>query len=209
METIVLWLSAHSAWMQILSLVTGVTYIIMQIFQYKWMWHFNLITAAIILINAVVNHDATGTWAPLWAQVLFNTYLIIMAVIGIVNWKKLAAQSDGKIHILKLSRKIIWIAAGIMLIGAPVICLLLSLTNDPKPVADGIAMTISIVAAWFLTRSHLEQWHLWIIADIFVIVVYASQAMWGLVALYVFYIISCCIGIYNWRKKGVWIEAGE
>ena len=205
MDRVILWLNANSGWLQIVALAVGVFYMVLQIFQSRWMWYADFITCIAALLVAFSNFD-NGSWAPLWAQVALNTYFITMAAIGIFRWRQLSEQSGGRMHILKLSPHVIRIAAVIVLAGGPLLCCLLSVTNDPAPVADGICLIISIVAAWFLTRSHIEQWWMWMGADLIAIVIYAEQDAWWMVALYYCYVVSSVIGMVHWRRNAVYIE---
>lgn len=205
MDSAILWLNANSGWMQTVALVVGVVYMILQVFQSRWMWYADFVTCIAALLVAFSNFSE-GSWAPLWAQVIVNTYFFTMAVIGIFRWRKLREESQGRIHVLKLAPGVIRIAALMVLVGGPLVCYLLSVTNDPAPVADGICLVVSIVAAWFLTRSHIEQWWLWMGADLVAVVIYSEQGAWGMVGLYYCYIVSAVIGIIHWRRNAVYID---
>lgn len=206
MDIIINWLGQASPWIQTISLVFGVIYMVMQILQHRLMWYADIITAGAALIVASCNFR-DGAWSPLWAQVSINVYFIIMAGIGIFTWKKLSDESGEKMHIVRLTPKRIAEAVAVILIGAPLICFLLSKTNDPSPILDGVSLALCIVASWYLTCSHLETWYFWIAADIASLILYAGQDAWGMVALYACYTASSFIGIYHWKKNGVYVEA--
>ncbi|MCQ2180745.1 MAG: nicotinamide riboside transporter PnuC [Bacteroidales bacterium] len=189
---------------QLISLVSGVIYMIMQVVQHRWMWYLNLLTCTSALIVSAANFN-DGVWGPLWAQVILNAYFIVMSVVGIVNWKKLEHKSGGQLHLVKLTRResVTAIAAG--LVGTPAICLLFSLTNDPSPIADGLSFSFSILAAWMLSYSHIENWHLWIAADIVTVYLFASQGDWWMSLLYACYVVSAVIGLVHWRRSGIYV----
>ena len=200
------WLSSNSSWIQIISLVCGVTYMILQIFQHKWMWYFSIMVSSTALLISVSNHES-GVWAPLWAQVALNIYLIVIAVIGIFKWRKLEGESGGKLHIVPLTRKRLLIVAAILAVGIPLLSIVLGrFTSDPAPWIDGPSLVLSLVAAWLLSQSHIEQYLFWIVANILIITVYASQAKWLMAVMYTFYIVFCIIGYINWKKNGVVVE---
>ena len=205
MQDILLWLDSVSPWIQIISLVSGIVYMVMQIFQHKWMWYLCLVTATAALLVALSNRSE-GEWAPLWAQVLMNAYFDLTALIGIVRWKRLNEHSEGKMHIVPLKRPEVVRASIFGVVLAAALVTVLHFTNDPAPLPDGLSLTLSVIAAWFLMKSHVEQYYLWITADLIVIVLYAGQGAWWMVALYVCYIVSSVIGIRHWRKNGVVIE---
>ncbi|MBO6169166.1 MAG: nicotinamide mononucleotide transporter [Bacteroidales bacterium] len=205
MENIVTWLSANSSWIQAISLFCGVTYMTLQIFQHKWMWYFSIATSTTALIVASTNHEG-AQWAPLWAQVILNIYLIVIAILGIIRWRKLDGEAGGQLHVVPLKRKRLLIVLAIIAVGAPLVSFILSKTSDPAPVLDGTSLVLSFVAAWLLSRSHIEQYPLWVIANILIISVYATQSKWLMAVMYSYYIVTCVIGFINWKKNGVIVE---
>lgn len=185
-----------SNFIEIFTLVTGIVFIIMQILQHKYMWYMNIVTAAGALIIALTS--------SFWANAALQAYFIIMAIIGIIKWKRLrSGEKDEYIHVVEMSGRILGISAAIAVLGGCLIYFLLLRTNDPNPIADAISFILSIIAAWWLARSYIEEWLLWIVADSVAIWLYASQSLWGMVVLYACYIISSFIGIYHWKTKGL------
>lgn len=178
---------------EIFTLVTGLVFIIMQIMQHKYMWYMNIVTAAGALVIALASR--------FWANAALQAYFIVMAIVGIIKWKRLrSGEKNEYIHVVKMPRSILGISAAITVLGGSLIYFILLRTNDPNPVADAISFILSIVAAWWLARSYIEEWIMWIIADGVALWLYASQAHWGMFALYVCYIISSFIGIVHWRN---------
>lgn len=192
-------------YIQIFALVTGIIYMVMQITQYKLMWYVDLLTAGAACYVSVANFQ-DGVWAPVWAQAAMNAYYIVMAVVGIVKWKQFDEKSGGRLHIVKPEKSDAAVAAAILAVGSPLLCFLLSRTNDPAPIADGLSMMFSIVGTWFLAKSFLENWAMWIAADILAVIIYGSQDAWWMAVLYFCYIISSVIGISHWKKNGIHIS---
>lgn len=184
--------------LDIFSLVTGVVFIIMQIVQHKWMWHFQIATALSAMIVAID--------ARIWAFAILNFYFIAMAFLGIYRWKKAEEQvGEGSIHIARFSRKAIPISASVVFIGGPIVYFVLSATSDPAPFLDAATLVLSLVGSYWLTRSYLAQWFVWIVADSFGVLLNFSQDKIGLGILYSVYILSAVIGYFNWKKNGVYV----
>lgn len=201
------WLSANNSWIQIISLVCGVTYMLLQVFQNKYMWYFSIMVSTAAFLIAISNHEGSS-WAPLWAQAALNIYLIVIAIVGIFKWRKLEGESGGKLHIVPLSRKRLLIVVAVLVAGAPLLSLVLkNFTSDPAPWIDGTSLVLSLVAAWLLSQSHIEQYLFWIVANILIITVYATQAKWFMAIMYLVYIVFCIIGFINWKKNGVIVES--
>ncbi|MCQ2156893.1 MAG: nicotinamide riboside transporter PnuC [Bacteroidales bacterium] len=185
-------------YLEIFSLVTGVVFIIMQIFQHKWMWYFQIATALSAMIVAIDGR--------MWAFAILNLYFIAMAFLGIVRWKKAEQQvSAGSIHIARFSKKAIPISASVVFIGGPIVYFILSGTDDPAPFLDAATLVLSLIGSYWLTRSYLAQWFVWIVADTFAVVLNFSQSKIGLGILYLIYIISAIIGYFNWKKNGEYV----
>lgn len=181
--------------LEIFTLVTGLIYMVMQVLQHKWMWYVNILTSGGALIVACMSH--------IWASTLLNAYFVVMAIVGIISWRKFGRKTEDKsIHIVRMSPNVLMFSIFGMSVVSLAICWLLFKTNDPNPVADGIAFAMSMVATWWLTRSYVEEWYMWIAADIINIWLFASQGLWGMTALYSCYIISAIIGSIHWRRHG-------
>lgn len=198
----------YSHWVQLLSLATGLVFMVMQVFQHRWMWYFGIATSTAAMLVTLCNFTADGLWAPLWAQVMLNVYFLSMDIVGIFSWKKIESHTDAKVHVIVLPRKHILIYGACGLVGAPLLCLLFSLTNDPDPIAEGLSFTMSIIAQIMLTRSYMEQWYMWIAADLLAISIYAGQGAWWMVALYYAYTANACLGIYYWRQHATYLRDG-
>lgn len=189
--------------LQIFTLVTGVIYMTMQVFQHRLMWYVDLLTISGAIVMALLYRDSNGDWAPLWGQVLLNSYFFVMAVIGIFKWRVIKnVAAAHKIHIVKLTRNISFIALGIITAATPLLWWIFSKTNDAYPLMDAMSFSFSLVAAWWLTRSHIEEWIAWIIADIFLVVMYGIGGYWWMMILYIAYIISSVIGYIYWKRNG-------
>jgi len=184
---------------EILSLVTGVVFMTLQVFQNRWMWYVELLTAAASLTVALHNH--------LWAASLINIYYMVMSVVGIFSWKKIEKEgSTTDIHIVRLSPRIILLGALFFLVGSFGLYFLLKTTSDPAPVLDAVSFALAIVATWWLTRSHMEQWYLWFAADILSSALFFTQGLYWMGTQFIFYMLFSVIGFFHWKKKGTIVK---
>ena len=210
METILIsdivrWLGDNHFWIQAVSMTCGVTYMVLQIFQHKLMWYFSIAASTAAVVVSSTNLD-NGSWAPLWAQVALNAYLIAIAVIGIFRWRQLEGESGGKIHIVRLPRTRLLVSLAVIVFGTPLLAWVLGKTSDPSPVLDGASLVVSLVAAYLLSQSHVEQYLFWIVANTLIVIVFATQAKWLMAVMYTCYNVACITGFINWKKNGVIVE---
>jgi len=76
-------------------------------------------------------------------------------------------------------------------------------TDSPVPMWDGLITSLSVVATWMLTRKLLEQWYVWIIANVIATVVYLAVGMYPTAVLFIVYGVMALAGLREWRKGRV------
>ena len=192
--------------LEIVATVTFVCYLVLQIMHSKWMWYLYIPSC----ICAALNFFNSATWA----FAALNVYYIIMGFVGIYTWRRDAGahvQGDNKpeeksIPLNRLPRKTFLISAAMALAGIPLLFFLLRALDDPNPFLDAITTALSIIGTWWLTRSYIQQWWIWIIADVFAIWMNINLDNKWFVVQFVLCIISSFIGLWNWNRQGKYID---
>ena len=189
-----------------ITLVTGVIYIILEIRQKNAMWLVGIATS----LAAMWVFFSQG----LYASFGLNTYYLITAIIGLWQWRRdslrLTAFGDSEmqdasgdvIHLNRLTFRVAAVSLVVALAGIWGLSYLMTLLENPMSLLDASVAVISAVATWWLVRSYLEQWFLWIAANALTVVLCVSQGMWWMTLLYVAYVVSAVIGYLYWKKKG-------
>ena len=192
--------------MEIFTLVTGVIYIVLEIRQKNFMWVVGIMTS----VAAMWVFFRQG----LYASFGLNTYYLVTSFLGLWQWgrdrKKLEAavekQEGDVIHLNHLSLKTVLVT---LLAAAAGICLLswfMEMLENPMSVLDAAVAVLSAVATWWLVRSYLEQWWLWILADALSTCLCMTQGLWWMTALYAAYTLSAVYGYIHWKKHGVYVS---
>ena len=197
--------------MQIFTLVTGVIYIILEIRQKSFMWVVGIATS----LAAMWVFFRQG----LYASFGLNTYYLITAFIGLWQWGKdrqklgagVSKKSKSKkksipaIHLNRISWKTVVVSAVIMAAGTYGMAQLMELLENPMSYLDSAVTVMSAVATWWLVRSYIQQWWLWIVADALSAVLCATQEMWLMAVLYGAYSLSAIYGYIHWKRNGQYI----
>ena len=193
-------------WMQIFTLVTGVIYIVLEIRQKNFMWVVGVATS----VAAMLVFFRQG----LYASFGLNTYYLITSFVGLWQWRKdrkrlvgnqSSGQADDVIHLNRLTTSTLLISAVIAVVGTVALAWLMELVENPMSYLDAAVTVLSAVATWWLVKSYIQQWWLWIAADLLSTVLCASQGMWWMTALYAAYTLSALIGYNHWKKKGQYV----
>ena len=193
---------------EIFSLITGVIYIILEIRQKNFMWIVGILTS----LAAMYVFFCQG----LYASFGLNTYYLVTSFIGLWHWRRdkeiLNAESRDSIHLNRLGRTavlggLLMAAAGVLALttGMELLCTL-GMKENPMSLLDATATMLSVVATWWLVRSYIQHWWLWIVADALSTLLCLSLGMWWMAALYGAYTASAVIGYLHWKNKGIYLK---
>ena len=202
-------------WLQIFTLITGVLYIVLEIRQKSFMWVVGIATS----LAAMWVFFRQG----LYASFGLNTYYFITAFIGLWQWrrdKKLASdvidagKPDRDVIVLnRLTWKIVAVSAAVCVLMTVSLSVGMSAMHDlgildenPMSLLDSAVTALSVVATWWLVRSYLEQWWLWVFADLMSTYLCASQGMWWMALLYLVYAASAVYGLKYWKERGAYLR---
>ena len=195
--------------MEIITLITGVIYIILEIRQKNAMWVLGIFTS----IAAIIVFFRQG----LYASFGLNIYYLLTSFIGLWHWRrdKKKLDEEHSIHLNRLTRKTVitsTIAAitGIIALSYGMDLMAeLGFKENPMSVLDASVAVLSVIATWWLVRSYIQQWWLWIAADTLSTILCATQGMWWMALLYLLYTASALIGLRHWKKNGAIISENE
>ncbi|MGM9738280.1 MAG: nicotinamide riboside transporter PnuC [Candidatus Cryptobacteroides sp.] len=184
--------------MEIFALVTGVLFLLLEIKQHNLMWLLQAISGA----ASVVVFFRQG----LYASMGLNVNYVIMAVWGYVQWRRDSASVDsGAVHLRRITLPVVLVSIAAQIAGTILFLYLLRILGDSMSGLDAGVTVLSVIATWWLVRSYKEQWLLWIIADVLMVVMCLCQSLWWMSALYFFYTVSAVYGFVYWKRQGEYL----
>ena len=208
-------------WWEIFALITGVVYIVFEIRQKNFMWVVGIATSL------------ASMWVffrqGLYASFGLNTYYFITAFIGLWQWARYKKQvetevsatsdmtakvSSGDVIVLnRLRWQVVAASAAVCIAGTLALSCGMDflhekgiLAENPMSLLDSAATMLSVVATWWLIKAYIQQWWLWIVADLLSVALCLTQEMWWMAALYLAYVISAVIGLHYWNTRGVYLS---
>ncbi|MEO8361332.1 MAG: nicotinamide riboside transporter PnuC [Vicinamibacteria bacterium] len=94
------------------------------------------------------------------------------------------------------------IAVGVLI---PVIAVALWRTliylGGSASLGDAVTTSISLGAQWLMNRKLVENWHLWIIADILYVPLYITRNLHLTAILYAVFLVMAVIGLFEWKAQ--------
>ncbi len=184
---------------EVFAMVTGVVYLVLEILQKNSMWVVGILTSTACAFEFAITH--------VWASMGLNVYYVAMSVIGLLQWRKASeAVGEGEIHLSRLPRAVALWSPVLFVLGSLVLMQVLRAAGDPAPRLDAVAVTLSVIATWWLAQSYLQQWLLWIVADIFTTTICLTTGQYWMAVLYTAYIASAVYGYFHWKRKGKYVS---
>ena len=181
---------------EIFALVTGVAYVVLEILQKNAMWILGLLTGAACAFSFAVQRS--------WGMTGLNIYYIVMSVIGLVQWRKDGAEvGEDAIHLRALPKTTALWSAVAFVVGSLALIWVFRVLGDGSSALDATATVLSVIATWWLTRSYIQQWMLWVVANALTATLCVVNGQYWMAFLYLVYIASAVYGYYHWKKKGV------
>jgi nicotinamide mononucleotide transporter len=139
----------------------------------------------------------SGLYSDMGLQVVY----LVLSLYGWSQWLHGGAHRSA----LRVSRasSTVWLVAGAI---AAAFWMALAwytsrLPGVALPYLDSGLTTLSLVAQWMMTRKILENWVLWIIADIVYVPMYISKGLYVTAGLYAVFLVLAIMGLVQWRRS--------
>ncbi len=184
--------------------VTGVLYLLWEIKQNNLMWVVGILSALAYMV--------VFAQKGLYAQMSFQVYYLIISIYGLWVWqrsKRIAMEQgsvgpDNPIVYRMVGIKVLLLSlVTAIAVFVALFVFLEKFTGDPMPAMDAVITSLGIVATYWLGKLYLQQWLVWIVANVLSVVLFFSQNLYPTALLYALYAVCALYGFMHWRKKGI------
>ena len=158
-----------------------------------WSWPTAIVNVGLYII---VFHR-TGLYSDMGLQVVY----LVLSIYGWYQW--LYGGSNRTELTVSRARAREW------LIATPIALVFwialarytATLPGVALPALDAGLATISLVAQWMMTRKIIENWILWIVADIVYVPMYVYKGLPVTAVLYAVFLVLAGIGLHSWWRS--------
>ena len=158
-----------------------------------WSWPTAIVNVGLYIIV----FRRTGLYSDMGLQVVY----LVLSIYGWYEW----LYGGKNRSTLRVSRA----SAREWLIATPVALLFwfalarytATLPGVALPHLDAGLTTLSLVAQWMMTRKILENWVLWIVADIVYVPMYFYKGLPVTAALYAIFLALAALGLRSWWRS--------
>lgn len=138
--------------------------------------------------------------AKLYADMGLQAVYIFLSIYGWYQWLH-GGANQGKLSISRVAWKL---GLVLFLIGVSGTALmgwsLSNYTDADLPYWDSATTVMSLIAQWMLAKKILENWLVWVSADVLFIGIYYYKELYMTCGLYVTFLTLACSGFFIWRK---------
>ncbi len=159
-----------------------------------WTWPTGIIGVSIFFYICY----ASQLYADMWLQIVF----LAQSVYGWYFWINGTSKDQGNVPIRKLNLReqtlgLTALTFLIILVGY----LSDQYTDTDVPYLDAMVASISLIANILLARKVIDNWVLWIIADVFYIGLFYYKELYVTSGLYVIFLVISISGLLQWQKE--------
>jgi nicotinamide mononucleotide transporter len=185
------WLAAN--WFEVVAAITGAASVYLSARQNIWSWP----TAIVNVSLYTVVFFREGLYSDTGLQVVY----LILSLYGWYQWLYGGAQHAG-VRVSRASRRLLLGSALVGLVfWAALGTLTSALPGSSLSYLDAALTTTSLVAQWMMTRKVLENWLLWIAADIVYVPMFIYKELYVTAALYAVFLVLALIGYISWCRS--------
>lgn len=158
-----------------------------------WSWPTAIVNVGLYILI----FQRSGLYSDMGLQVVY----LVLSVYGWYEWLHGGANKT-KLEVSKASNRVWAISAAAGVAGWFAIwSVTRHLQGVSIPSIDAGLTATSLVAQWMMTRKILENWVLWIIADIVYVPMYIYKHLYVTSALYLVFLALAIMGYVEWKRS--------
>jgi nicotinamide mononucleotide transporter len=127
---------------------------------------------------------------------------LVYVVLGIQGWYAwlYGGEQRTALKVARATPRVLAALAAFVLLGTVALTATLRFARGSAPVLDAFTTVLSLAAQYMLNRKLLENWYVWIAADVIYVYLYLTRDLHLTVLLYFVFLCMCIAGLLSWRR---------
>ena len=178
-----------------IAVACGIANIVLTVRQNIWCWPVGVVMVSLYIYIFFE--------AKLYSDAGLNVFFLVMQFYGWYQWTRGPVEHSRSLSAVTSLTTRGWIltTAGVLGGTAALGTTMHRLTDAALPYPDAFTTMLSVFAQFMMTRKILDNWTVWIIADVVYVGVYTSKALYWTAGLYVIFLGLCIEGYREWRHR--------
>lgn len=183
---------------EVLGFITGAACVLLVVVQSIWNFPVGIANFGFFIVLF---------WqSRLFGDMALQVVYLILAILGWYQWLHGGThRSRLTVRTTSLGEAFALAAVGIALTA--VLSVYLRSIHDTAPFLDALTTTASLIAQWMLNTKRLENWFVWIAADVIYVYLYTVKGLHLTAVLYAIFIAMCVAGLISWRRSMEYVPA--
>ena len=188
------WLAAHgSSCLEFTAVLFGIVSVVFSVRERIWAWPTGLVNVSLYFVLFYRN----GLYSDQGLQLVY----FLLSIYGWYEWLY-GGKNRTPLRVSTVPRHIwppvivagvvLWLAMGTITARLP---------GAAVPYIDAAMVSISLIAQWMLTRKLLENWVLWIVADIGYVALFIWRGLYLTAINYAIYLVLAVLGFIAWNRS--------
>lgn len=179
-------------WLEAFGFLTGVACVYLAARENVWNWPIAILNSAAFLVIFL----RTG----LYSDTLLQLVYLVLSAYGWYEWK-FGGTNRTELAVTRASGRT-WAYCVIAGLGSWLILSTITsrLPGTALPRLDAALTSTSFVAQWMMTRKILDNWLVWIVADIVYVPMFYYKGLCLTSGLYAIFLILAVMGWLHWRR---------
>lgn len=140
------------------------------------------------------------TQARLYGDAGLQIVYLALGMHGWYQWRY-GGQNRTALCVSRASLALLAGTSGFVLFGTVGLTAGLRAAGGAAPLPDALTTTLSLGAQYLLNRKAIENWYLWIVADVIYIWLYIARGLHLTAVLYFVFLCLCLVGLLTWRRN--------
>ena len=177
---------------EVLGFITGAICVLLIVEENIWNFPIGIANNIFFIILFI----SAGLYGDMGLQVIY----IALAFHGWYKWL-CGGTNRTSLQVSKTSIKM-WII--LILVGTVstwILTLYLARIHDTAPFLDALTTILSLIAQYLLNLKRIENWWIWITADVIYIGLYMYKGLYLTSVLYAIFILMCIAGLRAWHRS--------
>ena len=171
----------------------GIVSVYLSVRENVWSWPTGIINVSLyvfIFLNA-----------KLYADMGLQVFYIVISFYGWWNWLY-GGANHSELHVTRLSRRMMLTLPLAGIVGAAALGFFLHRTTDAAlPYVDATLTVASLIAQYLMTKKVLENWAIWIAADVAYVGMYIYKDLYPTAFLYSVFLVLATLGWFQWKRS--------
>jgi nicotinamide mononucleotide transporter len=180
-------------WIEWVAAVAGAVSVYLSARENIWSWP----TAIVNVSLYIAVFFRSGLYSDMGLQGVY----LLLSIYGWYQWLYGGARHT-RLHVSRATSRV-WLGSSLFAIVAwlALARYTSTLPGVSLPYLDAALTTTSLVAQWMMTRKVLENWVLWIIADIVYVPMFFYKKLYVTSGLYAVFLALAVLGLVQWWRS--------